>query len=153
MFEVNNRNTRKRCEICSQVTIKTAERRLWRRSGVFIVNFEHISRLFLVFPLLTLIKLMLAGQPIYPPFVNRCSGLIWPKNYWEFRDEVGTHNLAERISVILTRKLQILSERLYHCVALPIMSWSSCNAVIWYRECIQNYNIGMCLIQVQNSTF
>ena len=25
--------------------------RQWRRSGVFIVNFEHISRIILVFPL------------------------------------------------------------------------------------------------------
>ena len=34
----------------SKLTIKTAERqRLWRRSGVFIVNPEHISHLFLVF--------------------------------------------------------------------------------------------------------
>ena len=28
MFKVNNRNTRTRCEICSKLTIKTAERRL-----------------------------------------------------------------------------------------------------------------------------
>ena len=28
--------------------MKTPERRHWRRSGVFIVNFEHISQLFLV---------------------------------------------------------------------------------------------------------
>ena len=28
----------------------------WRRSGVFIVNFEHISHLVLVFLLLTLYK-------------------------------------------------------------------------------------------------
>ena len=41
MFKVNNRNTRTRCEICSKLTIKTLERRHWRRSGVFI-NFEHI---------------------------------------------------------------------------------------------------------------
>ena len=34
---------------------------LRRRSGVFIVNFEHISHLFLVFLLLTLNKLMLYG--------------------------------------------------------------------------------------------
>ena len=27
------------------LTIKTPERRQWRRSGVFIVNFEHISHL------------------------------------------------------------------------------------------------------------
>ena len=39
LFKVNNKNT-------SQ----------WRRSGVFIVNFEHISHLFLMFLLLTLEK-------------------------------------------------------------------------------------------------
>ena len=39
LFKVNNRNTRKRCEICSKLTIKTPE----RRSGVFIVNFEEVS--------------------------------------------------------------------------------------------------------------
>ena len=49
-LHVNNRNIRKRCEICSKLTIKTP----WRRSGVFIVHFEHISHLVLVFPLLTL---------------------------------------------------------------------------------------------------
>ena len=27
MFKVNNRNTRKRCKICSELTIKTPERR------------------------------------------------------------------------------------------------------------------------------
>ena len=54
LFKVNNRNTRTRCEICSKLTINTPERRQWRRSGVFIVNFEHISHLVLVFLLLTL---------------------------------------------------------------------------------------------------
>ena len=44
MFKVNNRNTRARCEI------------------VFIVNFEHISHLVLVFPLLTLRKQMPTGK-------------------------------------------------------------------------------------------
>ena len=43
-----------RCEICSKLTIKIPERRDWRRSGIFVVNFEHISRLALVFLLLTL---------------------------------------------------------------------------------------------------
>ena len=55
MLKVNNRNTRTRCEICSKLTIKTPERRQWRRSGVFIVNFEHISHLVLMFLLLTLV--------------------------------------------------------------------------------------------------
>ena len=54
MFKVNNRNTRARCEICSKLIIKIPERRQWRRSGIFIVNFEHISHLVLVFLLLTL---------------------------------------------------------------------------------------------------
>ena len=52
LLKVNNRNTRTRCKICSKLTIKTPERR--RRSGVFIVNFEYISYIPLVFLLLTL---------------------------------------------------------------------------------------------------
>ena len=49
MFNVNDRNTRTRCEICSKLTTKTPERRHWHRSGVFIGSFEHISHLVLVF--------------------------------------------------------------------------------------------------------
>ena len=48
MFKVNNRNTSKRCEICSKLIIKSPERRHWRLSGVFIINFENISHLVLV---------------------------------------------------------------------------------------------------------
>ena len=47
LFKFNNRNIRKRCKIHSKLTIKTSEQRHWRRSGVFIVNFEHILLLFL----------------------------------------------------------------------------------------------------------
>ena len=54
MLKVNNRDTRKICEICSKLTIKTPERCHCRCSGVFIVNLEHISHLVLVFLLLTL---------------------------------------------------------------------------------------------------
>ena len=48
LLKVNNRNTRKRCEICSKLTIKPPERRQWLHSGVFIVKFEHVSHLLLV---------------------------------------------------------------------------------------------------------
>ena len=56
LFKVNNRNTRKRCEICSELIIKTLERRhkmvkhtqTIRRQFVVIVNFEQISHLFSV---------------------------------------------------------------------------------------------------------
>ena len=60
-FEVNNRSPIKRCEICSKLTIKTLELRHWRRSGVFIVNFEHISHFVLVFLLLIVNKKRLVG--------------------------------------------------------------------------------------------
>ena len=76
LLKVNNKNTRTKCEVCSKLIIKTTERRQllfpqksmenlwfsndfrgnrsWRRSDVFIINFEHISHLVLVFLLLTL---------------------------------------------------------------------------------------------------
>ena len=54
MFRVNNRSTRTGCEICSKLIIKIPEQRHLRRSGIFIVNFEHISHIALVFLLLTL---------------------------------------------------------------------------------------------------
>ena len=50
LLEVNKRNTRARYEICSKLTIKIPE----QHSGIFTVNFEHISHLVLVFLLLTL---------------------------------------------------------------------------------------------------
>ena len=52
LLKVNNRNTRTRCEKCSKVKIKKPT--YWRRSSFFIVNFEHISHLALVFLLLSL---------------------------------------------------------------------------------------------------
>ena len=42
LFKVDNRNTRKRCEICEKLTIKTIE----RRQSFFIVNFEHYFTFF-----------------------------------------------------------------------------------------------------------
>ena len=55
-FKVDNGNTRTMCEIRSKLTIKTSERRHWRRYGIFIVNFEQVSHIALVFPLLSLNK-------------------------------------------------------------------------------------------------
>ena len=54
---MNNRNTRTRCETWSKLTIKTPERRQWRLSGVFIVNFEHTSHFVPVLLLLTFFTL------------------------------------------------------------------------------------------------
>ena len=48
LFRVNNRNTKKRYELCPKLTIKT-----WLFS-CFFVNFEYISQLF---PMLLLLNL------------------------------------------------------------------------------------------------
>ena len=56
LFKVNNRNTKKRCEFYSNSI----------RSAVYIVNFEHIPHLFLVFLFLILNKYMLAGIDLRP---------------------------------------------------------------------------------------
>ena len=42
MSKVKSRNTRAICEICPELTIKTAERRHGCHSGFFIVDFEPI---------------------------------------------------------------------------------------------------------------
>ena len=65
LFKVDNRNTRKRYEICSNLIKKPPEWRHRRRSGVFIVNFEHILHFFLVFLLLTLNKWILAEIVVF----------------------------------------------------------------------------------------
>ena len=57
LFIVNNSNNRKRCEICTNLRINTPK----RHSTVFIVNFEHISYIFLVF-VLTLSKYVFTGS-------------------------------------------------------------------------------------------
>ena len=59
-LNVNNHSRTQPAITCKKLTIETLEqgvkyvRHHWRHSGVFIVNFEHISQLALVFLLLTL---------------------------------------------------------------------------------------------------
>ena len=58
LLKVNYRNTRTRCYIYVQINNKDTRTTL---SGVFVVNFEHIWHLVLVFPLLNLNKCLSAG--------------------------------------------------------------------------------------------
>ena len=55
----------KRCEICSKLTIKPPEQRLWSRSSIFIVNFKNISYIALAFLLLTLNKYTAVGWQVW----------------------------------------------------------------------------------------
>ena len=81
LFKVNSRNTRARCEICLKLTIKTRERCQCHRSGVLIVNFEHIPHLVLVLLLLTLNKYLPAGLEIV-------------KYYLHYQEKYGVHGLC-----------------------------------------------------------
>ena len=56
LFKVNSGKTGTMREICSKLTMKTPERRQYRRFGVLIVNLKQISHMVLMFPLLTLNK-------------------------------------------------------------------------------------------------
>ena len=71
MFKVN-----KTMLICSKL------RRQWRRFGIFVVNFEHILHLVLVFLLLTLSRYMPAGIRVSDLFDNLLK-------FWRFYNDTG----------------------------------------------------------------
>ena len=113
LFKVNHRNTRKRFEIYSKLTIKTPELRHWRRSGVFIVNFEHISHFFL-FLLFALNKYMIAGlchqnfhQKWLLPPPTLSSSVIKKNNYrvistrWTTAEKIVEQNLCKILRIIM----------------------------------------------------
>ena len=73
MSKINNWNTRTVYKICPDITIKAPERwRQWGRSGVFIVNSEHISHVFV------------NSKHISPKRQNNwCFGCwLWTSKYW-----------------------------------------------------------------------
>ena len=93
LFKVNNRNTIKRCKICLKLTIKTPERRQWRRSGV-IVDFEQVNLSWentwsmfmdtmLDFLLLNMDNYVLVGKGAHWPFSRQCSISKLPENIWK----------------------------------------------------------------------
>ena len=64
-FKVSNEKAKTMCEICSKLIMKIQERPQLRLSGDFIVNFEQILHIVLVFPLLNLNKYMPASDSFY----------------------------------------------------------------------------------------
>ena len=103
LLKVNNRNTRTRCEICSKITRKTPKRRHWRRSGVFIVNSEHISPLVPVFLLLTLNMYSLAG------LIRSFDILFW-YNHSSSQLPVESHSFQDNVRFLYSWKHQKISD-------------------------------------------
>ena len=71
LFKINNANIRTVSEIYSKLPVTKPEWRHWSRSGIFIVNFEQISLIVLMFPLLTLNKEMQAGSALNKVFYGQ----------------------------------------------------------------------------------
>ena len=65
LFKDSIGNIKTVCKTSSKLTIKIPKGRRWRRSALFIVNFEQISHIVFVFPLLTLNKQMPVGSIVY----------------------------------------------------------------------------------------
>ena len=89
LIKINNKNTRKRYEICSKLTIKTPEWHHLRRSDVFIVKFEHISHIFLMILLLTLNKQMLAETFSFYFHCKQKKAYDFPMNLGEWKEKTG----------------------------------------------------------------
>ena len=77
LFKVKNKNW---CEMFSNLTIKTSEQRQLCCNCVSIVNFEHISDLFLIFLLFTWNKQMLAGSPSTEEYIKEWNKFSEQKN-------------------------------------------------------------------------
>ena len=81
LFTYNNGNTRTMCSIYSKLTITTPE---WRHGGHFddfIVSFALISQIALLFLLLTLKKLTLAGL-LFAQIINYSLGGV--RSWWKY---------------------------------------------------------------------
>ena len=116
LLTVNNRNIRTRCEICSNWTIKVPERRHWRRSCIFIVNFEHISHLDLVFSIVNFEHVIAGWERIN---ASQCSP-TFSAEYWKalrypaniYLIKVNNRNTNERCEIV--SKLTIKTPKRRH---------------------------------------
>ena len=77
LFKVNNRNTKNFFEICSNLTLKTTERCQWCRSGVFIVNFEHVLKLFLFFSIIDFEHVFIWWEGRLLPFPKLITDILY----------------------------------------------------------------------------
>ena len=90
LFKVKNGNPRKIYESCSKLTVKTPERRQWRRSGVFVFNFEQILHNVPMFASLTLNKWIPAGSnlQLHKRYTLANQLTFWAKklycNFWDW---------------------------------------------------------------------
>ena len=103
MFKVSNRNSRKRCEICSELTIKTPERlplanchKFWHKVTLNPYRSAHarLLRIYILKENLLLHK-------------DRCC-LLWPKRGWHWSSQQGIVYLSTELRKIRSFLLRIV---------------------------------------------
>ena len=121
-FKVYNRNGRKRWEICLKLTIKTPDCH-WRRSGIFIVNFEYMLQLFL----LTLNRLIFARQ--LPPTLFRLYYRLYHKRTYSL-------NAVTSSNHDFLRK----AEKMLSYLSIP-MNLEANSSVLWRHHYVYNMEL------------
>ena len=130
MSKVNNRNTRTRCEIFSELSMKTPETCQQHHSVVFIVNFEHISQLDLMLLLSTLCWYMPVNLYIKLICVRACDHANskysklnlnfseLKKDKKHFREKIALNMFAEfsgfQHLIIETRQIKFIAVNIFH---------------------------------------
>ena len=103
------------------MTIKISEQRQWRRSGVFVVNLEHIS---LVFLLLTLNIYLSSWLDIRVSF-NDCLILFWLSSLFEIKLNKRVREL-KLVKLLLIRSLHLKILFLQHFFKISGSSYYQC---------------------------
>ena len=93
--------------IYSKLATKTPDRRQWRHSGVFIVKFDHISRPFLIFLLLTLSNKLAAD---YEYSRSNREHLLLPIQMQQENSMRCSNNRDDLLQLNFTLNISILSE-------------------------------------------
>ena len=104
LFIVNNNSTRKRCEICSRLTIKSPQ----RRSNVFLVNFEHISYHFPPFSSVSTVGFEQVNVCCVPPYQIINVGITYYCNYKQMcknLSEMAAHKKGLRFEIVVPRNI------------------------------------------------
>ena len=98
-------------EMCPRLPIKMAGQRQWRRSAVFVVNFEQISKIVLVFALLLWISKCRQGYLNYP--IKKSAWCFWINAWYFFVNKKKLYISSENISIQSIFGLTLLTPMFY----------------------------------------
>ena len=128
LFKVDNRNAKKMCEILSitsltgnynkltsKLIMKKSKWRRWRRSGIFIDNFEHISHLFS------------SVSTVEFEHVNVCWVLDLKIKITNSKSLIKTYNMQDNFPFFIKHTPYLQSSTYYQTVKPKILHIAWCN--------------------------